>query len=384
VRRLPHTVVLIFAVVIAGTGPNLLATEYHLSFANGMVLGLGQAASIPLALRRPVAGWWLSLLFGVITGLTTVDKLSSPNVVWPWPVPGLLTHAVILLLLSLRVTLRTSVAALVLTLTATALMFPATAGRNHASVPVAVTLFIAVVVVGSALRGRREARTLLVEQEVLTAEERAHRSLAEERNRIARELHDVVAHHMSVISIQSQVAVHLVPDPSDELKENLAGIRQNALDALTELRHVLGVLRSEEGPPKAPQPTLQRLDALVDGVRSAGIEVDVTVTGLRVPLPSAVELTAFRIVQEALSNAIRHAPGSSVRVRVDYGETELGVRIANSAPDKPAAPSPGAGHGLLGMTERATMLGGTVVTGPTPAGGYDVTAALPLQWKGAE
>jgi signal transduction histidine kinase len=237
------------------------------------------------------------------------------------------------------------------------------------------------VVVGATLRGRRVARRELVVQEEITAEERARRTLLEERNRIARELHDVVAHHMSVISIQAQVAPHLVKDKPEELKETLAGIRESAVEALTELRQILGVLRSEDAPSEGmlhtPQPTLDQLEELVGNVRGAGLTVTTQTTGEPRPLSPGVELSAFRIVQEAFSNAMRHAPGAAVRVEIGYQPDGLAIRVANTAPDKHAPPSQGVGHGLLGMRERATMLGGDLAVGPTPDGGYEVIATLP-------
>jgi signal transduction histidine kinase len=257
-------------------------------------------------------------------------------------------------------------------------------------------LFTVVVVLGTALRGRREARAELGRQTTLTAEERARRTLLEERSRIARELHDVVAHHMSVISIQAQVAPHLVENPSEELRENLDGIRQNALEALTELRRVLGVLRAEhpetpEQPadlatgtaPHAPQPTLDRLDALVENTRAAGLSVEVDVRGARRPLPPGVDLSAYRIVQEALSNVLRHAPGATASVALVHYVHGVDVRIVNSRPTRRVPSSPGAGHGLLGMRERAAMLGGTLRAGPRPDGGYEVAAYLPTAPPGA-
>ncbi len=199
---------------------------------------------------------------------------------------------------------------------------------------------------------------------------------------------------MSVISIQAQVAPHLVQNPSDELKENLAGIRQNAVEALTELRRVLDVLRSEHPAaddgrdhdladgagraPHAPQPTLGRLAALVENTRAAGLTVTTEVTGERRPLPPGVELSAFRIVQEALSNVLRHAPGATAHVTLAYGPRALRVEVVNTAPTREPPPSSGAGHGLLGMRERAVMLGGTLTAGPWSGRGFRVGARPPV------
>jgi signal transduction histidine kinase len=180
-----------------------------------------------------------------------------------------------------------------------------------------------------------------------------------------------------------------VEDPSDELRENLEGIRKNALEALTELRRVLGVLRSENpadpyglgsgtgAAPDSPQPTLDRLDALVENTRAAGMDVLTEISGEVRPLSPGVELSAYRIVQEALSNALRHAPGSTVRVELTYFPRGLQLRVINSRPTRPAPPSPGAGHGLLGMRERAVMLGGTLFTTETSCGGFAVACFLP-------
>jgi signal transduction histidine kinase len=301
---------------------------------------------------------------------------------------------VILFLLALRLPARVTVEVLALTALFTFVVEGLVGASNYSSTsPLALVLFLGVVLLGSTMRGRREARMQLVEQAGITAEERARRTLLEERSRIARELHDVVAHHMSVISIQAQVAPHLVENPSEELKENLHGIRQNALEALTELRRVLGVLRAEhpsnpddpdamagaaEGTaPHAPQPTLARLDALVENTRAAGLAVTVEIEGDARPLPPGVELSAYRIVQEALSNALRHAPGSTVRVELTHFPRGLQVRVINSRPQRPAPPSHGAGHGLLGMRERAAMLGGTLMAAETSHGGFAVVAFLP-------
>ncbi|MFD3993811.1 sensor histidine kinase [Streptomyces sp. NPDC058583] len=383
---LPHGHLVLLAVV-AGVGR---MAEYSMAMADLTtpveLLVILQAASLVLALSRPVPAWWLSTLSLFLTAEIT-DATVGPDLLWPWTVWGIVVHTFVMLLLALRAPpLVTAVTLLLTVLT----------GLGNAAVPTdfvhnedlagGTLAFAIAAVVGASLRLSRVARNKLVEQEVLTAEERAMRTVLEERGRIARELHDVVAHHMSVISIQAQVAPHLVENPSEELRENLAGIRQNAVEALTELRRVLGVLRAEDPAADSvrhsPQPTLDRLDELLDNVRAAGLSVSIATSGERRRLSPGVELSAYRIVQEALSNAMRHAPGAPVRVETGYLTTGLTLRIANAPATRPVDPalplSPGLGHGLLGMRERTAMLGGELVAGPTTDGGYEVTATLPL------
>jgi signal transduction histidine kinase len=220
--------------------------------------------------------------------------------------------------------------------------------------------------------------------------ERRHegeRALLEERQRIARELHDVVAHHMSVIAIQAEAAPYKTTDPPKELVESFAEIRASALSGLNELRRVLGVLRSET-PDTAPQPGLDDLPGLLESARNGGVTVTSDISGTPRPLPQGVDLSAYRIVQEALSNAMRHAPGAAVQVHLHYGEAALVIEVRNDSctpgtqalweqPGEPG-PSDGGGHGIIGMRERATMLGGHLEARPTPNGEFLVTAALPL------
>ncbi|WP_285777439.1 sensor histidine kinase [Microtetraspora sp. NBRC 13810] len=363
---------------LAALNINQLGDQYGLEMSYAALLGGLQAVALLLALVQPVPAWW-----AVTIAMVVIAGLSEPRVpvLFPWTSPGLALQAGVLFLLALRVRSRAAVEALVITVLAGLVCSTFISQAHGDNVGGAAVILAAVVVVGAALRGSRVARTELVKQEELTAEERARRTLLEERNRIARELHDVLAHHMSLISIQAQVAPHLVQDPPEELKENLAGIRENAVEALTELRRVLGVLRSEEAEPEevrhAPQPTLDRLGELVDNVRGAGQTITTRITGEPRPLSPGIELSAFRIVQEALSNVMRHAPGTEARVEVGYRRDALTIRVTNTAPDAPAPSCPAAGHGLLGMRERAAMLGGELAVGPTPGGGYEVTAVLP-------
>ncbi|GHK04266.1 sensor histidine kinase [Streptomyces sp. NPDC003753] len=392
-RWLPHGIVWLAAFgVLVGAVPQLQESG-HVALGYAYLIGLGQSGAVVLALWRPIPAWWLS------TGATALGAVAlhgpliageAHGFTWPWTSAGIIAQLFVLLLLALRVRTRVAAEALVLTMLVTYVLQGLWGAANYQSTGVlTVALSAAVVVLGVALRGRREARAELVQQTTLTAEERARRTLLEERNRIARELHDVVAHHMSVISIQAQVAPHLVENPSAELRENLDGIRKNALEALTELRRVLGVLRSENpadpygigsgtgAAPDSPQPTLDRLDALVENTRAAGMEVRTEIVGEVRPLSPGVELSAYRIVQEALSNALRHAPGSTVRVELTYFPLGLQLHITNSRPTRPAPPSPGAGHGLLGMRERAVMLGGTLFATGRAGGGFAVACFLP-------
>ncbi|MGX1132066.1 signal transduction histidine kinase [Streptomyces glaucescens] len=394
-RWLPHGMLCLAALGIFLGEVAQLQDRGDLSFGYALLVGLAKAGAVVLALWRPIPAWWLSTAATVIGAIGVRQQMmagDSHGFTWPWTSAGLIAHLLVLLLLALRVPSRVSAEALFVTLGITWLLQGVLGAPDYQSTGVlAICLFSFAVILGMALRGRREARAELGRQATMTAEERARRTLLEERSRIARELHDVVAHHMSVISIQAQVAPHLVENPPEELKENLAGIRQNALEALTELRRVLGVLRSEnpEDPyglgtpgggaaPDAPQPTLDRLDALIENTRAAGLNVIADIRGEPGrPYPPGVELSAYRIVQEALSNALRHAQGSDVRVEVSHRREGLVLEVTNSRPERPVPPSPGAGHGLLGMRERAAMLGGHVSAVPTLHGGFQVTAFLP-------
>ncbi|MFD7629404.1 sensor histidine kinase [Streptomyces sp. NPDC059851] len=379
---LPHCVIGYIGIFCTFLTAAHMDDHYGVTGGHPLVPALATGGSVLLAMFRPIAGWWLGLLAAGLVAAQIHDRVGNGQT-WPWTSGGMFPFAVVLLLVALRVPPRVTVAVIGLSVGLTGLaelLFKPEHGQS--TVPGVALLFGFVGVLGYALRATRLARTKLVEQETLTEEERAQRTLLEERSRIARELHDVVAHHMSVISIQAQVAPHLVENPSEELKENLAGIRENALEALTELRRVLGVLRSEHpedaANPHHPQPTLAELDGLVDNVCSAGLTVATEIAGIRRPLAPGVELTAYRIVQEALSNCLRHAPGSRVEVGIAYGPHELHLCIANTAPTRPVPPSQGAGHGLLGMRERAGMLGGELAAGPRPGGGYEVSAVLPM------
>lgn len=199
-----------------------------------------------------------------------------------------------------------------------------------------------------------------------------------ERARIARDLHDVVAHHVSAIAVQAESGRLTIENLPEEARTHFEQIGQTARDALTEMRRLLGVLREDADAEAArnPQPSLARLDELVETARAAGTPVTLTLEGTVVPLSPGVDLCAYRILQEALTNVRRHAPGAAVDVELEYEPDALRLRVRDRGPGA-AAPDPD-GHGLLGMRERAIMVGGTLTAGPAEGGGFCVEAMLPV------
>ncbi|MEV4439881.1 histidine kinase [Streptomyces sp. NPDC049577] len=370
-RWLPHAALaaftgLVMFVVLTHEGPGRPAP----------VAALVVGAPMLLTLFRPVGAWWLSV------ALTGFDGLFP----WPWPTGGFLPHIVVMTLVALRSRPRVAAEMWVITGLLGAFLDVLsravdpggyTDGFFQVMVLAGVVLFVA-----AAVQGLRESKQQVAAQVAVTEVERSRRTVLEERTTIARELHDVVAHHMSVVAIQAEAAPYRVQDTPPELAAAFRTIRENAVAALTELRRVLGVVRSEDpgafDAPEAPQPTLDDLGPLLDNVRSAGLDVERVTTGAIRPLPQGVELSAYRIVQEALSNVLRHAPGAQARVELSYVLGGLGLRVVNGPANRLAKPSPGAGHGVLGMRERVAMLGGEMTAGATADGGYEVAAFLPV------
>ena len=200
---------------------------------------------------------------------------------------------------------------------------------------------------------------------------------------IARELHDVVAHNISVINVQANTSLHLMDRQPDLARSALTTINEVSKQALVELRTVLGVLRAvDESEPRAPAPGLARLGDLADTAAAAGLAVRVEQSGQRAPLPADVDLAAYRIVQEALTNSARHSNGTSATIRIAYREDALVIEVyddgAPRLPGRPPVQAHGAGTGITGMTERAAALGGTLQAARLPNGGFAVRARLPL------
>jgi signal transduction histidine kinase len=222
-----------------------------------------------------------------------------------------------------------------------------------------------------------------------TREEEARHRVAEERIRIARELHDVVAHHLALANAQATTAAHLRRTDPDKAWQLVTELADTTSSALRELKATVGLLRQANDPdaPLEPAPGLARLPDLAASFDSTGLPVTITTEGAPQPLSPGVELTAFRIIQEALTNVAKHAPGSKAYVRLRYGGGGLGITVANdsSASLSPSAGTPSTpGYGLIGMRERALSVGGRLRSGPCPEGGFEVAAELPLQPRAPE
>jgi signal transduction histidine kinase len=340
------------------------------------VSGLLALVPVLLTLVRPVGAFWVSLMATVASSV-----VAGVFGDWPWQPGSFVSHLTVLTVVAIRTRPRTAAWMWVIT-AAYAFAVEGVFGYHFSnnSAPMLVLSALALLAV-TIWHIRRSAEQEMTAQQTVTAHERSRRTLLEERTTIARELHDVVAHHMSVVAIQAEAAPYRVENPPPELERAFATIRENAVAALTELRRVLGVVRAEDyEAPDAPQPTLVDLDALLANVRDAGLTVEKVVTGAVRELPQGVELSAYRIVQEALSNTLRHAPGAPARVEIGYVLGGLGLRIVNGPPPQVdlEKSTHGAGHGITGMRERVTMLNGEMTAGETDDGGYEVTVFLPV------
>lgn len=353
----------------------VLDLSQHYRVRLGAVLALALARGLALALTwlRPRAALVVSLLVTAITAAATVPEPSEP---WPWGTTAAFGHSFLLAIVGARGMSRRELAnwwVVTQVVGAAAMAIAPDRGDWGGLFVMAVQSAIAVVV-ADLLRSRADTRRGLAELEGISKEERAKRARLEERARIARELHDVVAHHLSVVVVRADSAPHRIPRLPDDVRGEFAEIADAARASLTEMRRVLRLLRNEESP-LGPQPGLSQLEDLVASTRQAGADVRLD-DGLPTGLDPAVELAAYRVVQEALSNAVRHSPNSAVQVTVRREGDDLTLKIWNGPAHTP--PVPGSGHGLVGMRERVALLDGTVSVGPTPEGGYLVEASIPV------
>jgi signal transduction histidine kinase len=334
------------------------------------VLAAVQVAPLVWAGRAPLAAWRLMAL-GLAA--STLLGYGQGRLGWPWPAGS--CTAFVLVLFPVAAGCGRRLAVTVGVLTGVGVVLPT---LFTAHLPPGVALLVlggvgGIVALGDSVRARRGAQQEL-------RRELARRAVQEERSRMARELHDVVAHHMSMVAVQAEAAPHRIADLPEPARATFGVIRGAAREALAELRRLVGVLRDEAEPAeRLPQPGLDRVAELVEGARRAGVPAELRVVGSPRPLSAGVDLSAYRIVQEGLSNASRHAPGAPTTVELCYGSGALHVRVANSRP--PSTRRHGAfedsGHGLVGMRERVAMLGGVLHVGPRPDGGFAVEATLP-------
>ncbi|MGW6685228.1 sensor histidine kinase [Streptomyces sp. NPDC054961] len=382
-RMLPYAVAAVCVVTLLPVTVVVLTNDYAAGGGWAGALGVAQTVPLLLAVTRPLPAWALVLFADVVGAvvLTQADRVAGHA--WPWTPMVIIGYLVLMVCLGLRESIRTLIGVWLVTGAAGVVL-----GFFHPAdvVSTVALLFVlsgVVLALTGALRGLGDARQKIAEQESISEAERARRTLLEERARIARELHDVVAHHMSVITVQADSAPYRLPGMAEPVREEFTAIAASARESLGEMRRLLTVLRGDEanGRDLAPQPGLGKLQQLVEATVRAGQPVELSLaTGAAEAAPPAVDLSAYRIVQEALANVVRHAPGAPTRVSVTFDAEEVLVLVVNGpARDAVVAlETSGTGHGLVGMRERVRLTGGTLDTGPMPDGGFRVAARLPL------
>ncbi|GGP56310.1 sensor histidine kinase [Streptomyces abikoensis] len=389
VRRLPYAVAILFVAILLPVTTMFLGDGYHLDADWALVLALFQVLPLLFAVRRPLVAWAVAFTAHTVCAAVLLGIAPGPNPQpWPWTPMGIIGMLLLLLAVGLRERNRTLIAVWTLTGAVSAAFQFIAPGRSNGSWVALFVLGGVLLVIGGLLRERAVTQRALAEQETISEAERSRRTLLEERARIARELHDVVAHHMSVITVQADSAPYRVEGLPDAAREEFASIAATARESLTEMRRLLGVLRNEDtaGAPgtadRTPQPGVERIPQLIEATVRAGVPVELSMPGLPA-LPQAVDLSAYRITQEALANVVRHAPGAATRVSLSLEPdgTGLVVLVVNAAPERDTPPleTGGTGHGLVGMRERVRLVGGTLDTGPLPEGGFRVAARLPLR-----
>lgn len=354
----------------------LTTDPFEVAGGVALLIGATHAASIPLALRRPVEAAGLSLVAVTVAALAIARH--SPDG-WPWMVPPpTLTQLLVLVVLTLVAGWRLAAITLGIQVAIGVVLAVVGVVWNDivdSLIEVANFASLALLIGALATVARR-----LSESRSALREEHERRSVVEEKARIARELHDVIAHNMSLITVQARSAPHRVDDVSPAAAAEFDEIADLAASALRQMRGVLDVLRTEEGQSgRVPVPGIDGLADLFESARGTGQRVEV-----RGDLPELTDMApevgtaAYRIVQEALSNARRHAPREAVRVEIDQAE-DLTVRIVNPLDGAATGESAGGGHGLIGMRERAAAVGGSVTAGAVDGNEFVVEARLPAE-----
>jgi signal transduction histidine kinase len=334
-----------------------------------------RAAAVPLAVCETLALLWRRSRPGAVVAVVTgVVLVSIALDVWVIPLPlGVALYS----LMAFRSD-RAARSVGAVSIVAVAIAVLSSGGLEFGAAAARVVFLIAAALLGDSI-GSRRAYIAEIEEKAARLEREqeidARRAAAEEQARIARELHDVVAHALSVIVVQAGAADDAFDRDPGAARESIRAVDDSARAALADLRRVLGILQQDE-PEYEPQAGLERLDSLVESVRATGLNVSLEIEGARRPLPPSVAMSAYRIVQEALTNSLKHAKAEHVRIRIRYGKA-LEVDVSDDG--RTAINGTVPGRGLIGMRERVTLLGGTLVTGPDPAGGYRVKADIPIE-----
>ncbi|HEY2309382.1 MAG TPA: sensor histidine kinase [Streptosporangiaceae bacterium] len=351
---------------------NLVGAFAHLG---QLLLAVPVVAPLPLAARYPMLAWrigWLALLLAPLVPAAWWGG-------WPWGPGQILAMLGAFFLAGIRQQRPELCWMWALSLIPWCLWLAADIPNLHGPAG-SVIVFTAAVIAVDSIGSRLRAQRFLVTQTERAEAERARRAVLEERTRIARELHDVVAHHMSLIAVRAETAPYRLTGLSESAQAEFSSLSEVAREALAEMRRLLGVLRHDQPAALAPQPQLSDVPALVDAARRAGAPVEFSAPTALGQVPAGVEVCAYRIVQESLSNASQHAPGAPITVSIDHDSGAVLLRVANGPGGRPA-PSGNEhrpGHGLTGMRERVALLGGSLAAGPAPDGGFVVSAVLPL------
>jgi signal transduction histidine kinase len=376
----------LLALALLPLNAGLAVERFDVPALAALVAAVGQSSALILILVRPGAATAVQFL-AVVLFAVTIPPGSAAT--WPLTVPGLLALTAHIGLVAARATRREALVtwwASVLLLTVVVLLDPRGRSITDGLPMMIIYPSVSTVMLGAVLLTRRwrEIRRELADARRDVEVEQSQRAVAAERTRIARELHDVVAHGMSVIHMQATSASYRIENLDPEAKAEFARIAAGARSAMREMRQLLSVLREEDTDAAlAPVPDLSRLADLVESAQRAGVPVEVReAEAVRTAtLPESVDLAAYRIIQEALSNVIRHAPGARTVVCLDLQGLDLVLSVVNDAAARPAEPleAPGqAGHGLPGMRERVRLVGGSLETGVRDEGGYRVAARLPI------
>lgn len=375
-------------IALLAVGAPLNMSLYGMSLPFGLGLTILHVASLGLTAARPLAGVLVSIIPMVVLPLVSNPVGAAPM---PFSVVAMVTQVFVICVAGLRANWMVAagawLASVMVGVVSNYLTLP---GGQSDGAQINVVIFAAVsgglMVAAVVAQQWQHLRAELAAERTVSAEELSRRRLAEERTRIARELHDVVAHGMSVVVVQATTASYRHAGMTEEIRQEFDDIAANSRRAMTEMRSMLGSLRNAEaGRELGPQPTLADLPRLFASARSAGVRIIEPVLSETESheIGEVIALTTYRIVQEALSNVVRHAPGATVRVGFAVSKGMLIVSVINSSSDVGAVMAQldkGAhvGQGLIGMRERAAIVGGSVVCVPTPDGGFSVTAKLPL------